>query len=178
MKIFINPGHGGNDSGAVVFGLKESAVAFDIACRLQRFLNDFNLDTKVFQFDGLETICNESNSWNADLFVSIHCNAFNGTANGTESYYFYNSATGKKLASSIHNKILNSFPQLNNRGIKQAGFYFLAGTNCPAVLVETAFIDNQHDNQLLKSRSDDFAKAIAQGILHFLGIKPDFIDSH
>ena len=175
MKIFINAGHGGNDSGAVGFGLKESDVAYCIAARIVSHLRKYNLETKLFQYDGLEKICATANEWNADFFVSIHCNAFNGTASGTETYCFYNSAEGKKLATSIHNQILKTFPELTNRGVKEAGYYVLRHTDATAVLVETAFIDNLHDNDLLKNRAEDFAIAIAQGILLFVGITPDLV---
>ena len=175
MKVLINPGHGGKDCGAVGFGLNESDVAYCIGARVESYLRKFGLTTKLFQYDGLETICNESNKFNADIFVSIHCNAFNGTANGTETYNFYNSAEGNKLATAIHLQILKAFPEIADRGVKEAGYYVLAATNCPAVLVETAFIDNQQDNLLLKNHTEEFAVAIGKGILLYLGIKPDAI---
>lgn len=178
MRIFVNPGHGGEDCGAVGYDLKESDIAYCIGARVESYLKKFGLITKLFQYDGLETICDESNKFNADIFVSIHCNACNTTANGTESFCYYDSVEGKKLATSIHNQIIKTLPQLTNRGVKEAGFFVLKYTNCPAVLVETAFIDNYHDNQLLKFRFNDFAKAIAQGILSYAGIKPDIIDFH
>lgn len=177
MKVFINPGHGGDDCGAVGYGLKESDVAFCIGARVESYLKNFGLNTKLFQYDGLENICDESNKFNADVFVSIHCNACNTTANDTETYCYYNSFEGGKLATDIHNQIVKALPELTNRGAKEAGFFVLKYTTCPAVLVETAFIDNFHDNQLLKSRADDFAKAIAQGIRDYLGIQPDVVDS-
>ena len=177
MRIVINPGHGGNDCGAVGYGLKESDIAYCIGARVESYLRRFNFATKLFQYDGLQEICDTSNNFDADIFVSIHCNAFNGAARGTETYYFYNSATGNRLANSIHLQILKTFPELTDRGIKEAGYYVLANTNCPAVLVETAFIDNQRDNLLLKNRTEEFAVAIAKGILSFAGIKPDTIDN-
>lgn len=176
MRIFINPGHGGKDSGAVGYGLKESDIAYCIGALVESYLKKFGLTTKLFQYDGLERICDESNKFNADVFVSIHCNAFNGSASGTETYCFYNSTTGYKIATSIHLQILKAFTEITDRGVKQAGYYVLANTNCPAVLVETAFIDNQHDSLLLKNRTEEFAIAIAQGILNYIGIKPDVVD--
>ena len=175
MRIFINPGHGDTDCGAVGFGLKESDIAYCIGARVESYLRKFGLATKLFQFDGLERICDESNKFDADIFVSIHCNAFNSNTNGTETYYFFNSTTGKRIANAIHLQILKAFPEIVDRGIKEAGFYVLANTNCPAVLVETAFIDNQQDNLLLKNHTEEFAIAIGKGILLYLGIKPDAI---
>ena len=84
MKIFINPGHGGDDPGACGNGLREADVALKIGKRVEDYLRAVGYDVKLFQFDGLEGICFDANNWNADLFVSIHCNAATGTAKGTE----------------------------------------------------------------------------------------------
>lgn len=53
----------------------------------------------------------------------------------------------------------------------------MAHTDCPAILVETAFIDNAHDNKILVEREDDFARAIAVGVTDFLQKPlPDVVD--
>ena len=166
MKIFINPGHGGIDSGACGNGLKERDVVLKIGKRVEKYLRDVNYDVKLFQYDGLGEICDASNYWGADLFVSIHCNSFNTYAQGTETFYFYGSSSGEKLATCIHKQLVNSLP-LVNRGVKQKGFQVIADTNCPAVLVETAFIDNPDDAKLLVEREDDFARAIARGVTDY-----------
>lgn len=170
MKIFINPGHGGTDPGACGNGLREADVAFNIARRVESYLQAVGYDVKVFQLGGvaddLEKICDTSNAWHADAFVSIHCNAFDGNANGTSTYHWYNSHPSRKLANCIHNQIVESLP-VQNRDVRQAGFFVLINTDCPAALVETAFIDNPHDARLLVEREDDFARAIARGISDF-----------
>lgn len=170
MRIFINPGHGGTDPGACGNGLREADVAFNIARRVESYLQDVGYDVKVFQLGGvaddLETICDESNAWDADVFVSIHCNAFDGNANGTSTFHWYNSHPSRKLANCIHNQIVDSLP-VQNRDVQQEVFFVLINTDCPAALVETAFIDNPHDAALLRDRQDDFARAIARGITNF-----------
>ena len=167
MKIFINPGHGGSDPGACANGLRESDVALNIGKRVADYLRAVGYDVKLFQYGGvnndLETICADSNAFKADLFVSIHCNAATGTAQGTETYCCRGATAGRKLAEKIHNQITSSLP-IVNRNVKEAGFYVLSNTACPAALIETAFIDNPDDAKLLVEREDDFARAIARGI--------------
>ena len=163
MKIFINPGHGGADTGAIGHGLIERDVALLIARRVEHYLQAVGYDTFLFQFDGLQAICDKANSWGADLFVSIHCNAANGSAKGAETYYFADSRAGRTLANHIQRQLINSLP-LVDRGIKTANFVVLTNTVMPAVLVETAFIDNVHDAELLRDKQDDFARAIARGV--------------
>ena len=177
MKIFINPGHGGKDTGAVGNNLIERDVTLFIAQRVETYLQAVGYDTKLFQYDGLQAICDEANNWNADLFVSIHCNAGGGF--GTETFYF--SERGKLLATAIQNQILSSVATFN-RGVKfDDEFFVLANTNMPAVLVECAFIDNPNDAKLLRDREDDFARAIARGITDYVAKfrpPPDVIDTH
>ena len=182
MKIFINPGHHKDlDSGACGNGLREADVALKIANRVQSYLQAVGYITKVFYYDGLGEICNDANSWKADLFVSIHCNAATGNARGTETFHS-GSVNGKKLAEFIQKQMISRIDTVD-RGIKQAGFYVIKNTNMPAVLVETAFIDNPIDAKLLVEREDDFARAIAVGITdYFAGSQsvskpmPDSVD--
>lgn len=177
MKIFINPGHGGADCGAVGNGLKERDVVLAIGWRVEDYLRAVGYEVKLFQYDGLQEICDAANDFDADLFVSIHCNAFDRKAQGTETYHFYGSTNGRKLAEAVHKQITSSLPIID-RGVKEAGFFVLANTDMPAVLVETAFIDNAQDARLLREREDDFARAIARGITDYFALPlPDVIDS-
>ena len=163
MKIMINPGHCPIfDSGACGFGMTEADVALHIGRKVRDFLSKVGYDVELFQYDGLDEIVEECDDWGADLFVSIHCNAFDGKARGTETF-FYNSAEGEKLAECIQRQIVDRLGTVD-RGVKEERLFVLRYTSCPAVLVETAFIDNVHDNELLAERQEDFARAIALGI--------------
>ena len=182
MKIFINPGHGGSDCGAVGNGLKERDVALKIGKRVESYLQAVGYDVKLFQYDGLQEICDAANAYGADLFVSIHCNAATGTARGTETFYYEYSTAGKKLAACIQRQIVTSIGTYD-RGLKtkiSGGYdsYVTKYTDMPAVLVETAFIDNPDDAKLLVEREDDFARAIARGITDYFAFPlPDVIDT-
>lgn len=182
-KIFINPGHcPGKDSGAIGRGvysdLQECNITSKIGKRVTAYLQSAGCEIKFLQVDGLKNISDAANDWNADYFVSIHCNSYNTVANGTETYCYSFSSTAHNLAKAVHARITKSFPQLIDRGVKTAAFSVLRNTAMPAILVETAFIDNAHDAKLLVEREDDFARAIACGITDFLQIaKPDVIDT-
>lgn len=172
MKIFINPGHGGSDPGACGNGLKEADVALKIGRRVEGYLRAVGYDVKLFQYDGLGEICADANAWKADLFVSIHCNAATGNAKGTETYSS-GGAKSTRLAECIQAQLVKSLPVVN-RGVKVGErLYVLKNTDAPAVLVETAFIDNPDDAKLLVDREDDFARAIARGVTdYFQNMKP------
>jgi len=117
----------------------------------------------------LQLICDAANKFNADAFVSIHCNAAaNPAAHGTETYYHASSARGSMLAQYIHCELVGM--GLANRGTKTANFHVLRNTAMPAVLVEMAFISNPEEEALLAS--DEFqrqaAEAIARGVQRWL----------
>ena len=181
LKIFINPGHSPNgipDPGAGGFGLRECDIVLNIAKRLENYLINAGFEVATLQVDTpsntFSEIVDPANDWQADLFISIHCNAFNGVAHGTETYYFGSSA-GKKLAESIQKHLITSLGTFD-RGVREYAYAVLRKTNMPAVLVETAFIDNESDNKLLANRENDFAKAIADGVCDYCGVKSPTVE--
>lgn len=168
MKITINGGHcPGLDSGAVgATGLQEAAVAKDVMQWVAGYLREIGHSVLEVQNNELYQIIDSSNRFGSDLFVSIHCNAAaNPAARGTETYCYSLGGQGEKLATCIQSQIVNSLGTVD-RGVKTANFYVLKITDCPAVLVELAFISNPDDEALLAdvSRRDELARAIARGI--------------
>jgi len=181
MKIVINPGHAPNgkpDPGAVNnnTGLRECDVALSIGKKAANYLDFVGYEVTVLQSDSLSEIVTTSNNWDADLFISIHCNSVGeASVQGTEVWYNDGSYNGKKLATYILNQMLGSI-KLVNRGVKNAvpgknGLYVLKYTDCPAVLVEAAFISNAEDERLLADpeMQDQFARSIARGITDYVG---------
>lgn len=178
-KVFVNPGHdelslkgtSDYDCGAVNYDLPlyENEVALAVGELVQKYLIEAGCDVELLQSESLSGICTAANAWGADLFVSIHCNAFNGIANGVETLSYPSDIKGYKLAECIQNQILDTFEDLTDRGLKaRTDLAVLNGTDMPAVLVEMAFIDNPDDAILLRDRQDDFARAIARGVTDYL----------
>ncbi|MEG0372149.1 MAG: N-acetylmuramoyl-L-alanine amidase, partial [Clostridium sp.] len=167
-KVFIDPGHGGNDPGAIGNGLKENEVVLNIANKLGTLLTNSGISVKYSRRNNnyveLSERARQANEWGADLFVSIHANAFNGSAYGTECYtHPTDSLATKQLSANVAN-IISSKLGLYNRGHKEADFAVLRLTSMPAILVETAFIDNSRDANLLKQKESEFASAIYTAI--------------
>src|SRR5690606_13418747 len=84
-KVFIDPGHGGSDSGAVGNGLKEKDLTLAIAKECEKVLKSeyegvtVKMSRTGDTYPTLSARTNAANSWNADLFISIHINAGGGT---------------------------------------------------------------------------------------------------
>ena len=119
--------------------------------------------------DSLSRRYNKANENNCDYFISIHFNAFNGSASGTEILYCSN--TDDKME-----RILNKFVSLglSNRGLKQRSeLAVLKHTNMSAMLIECAFCDSEEDMRIYDA--DIFAEAIVEG---FLGEEVDGVISY
>lgn len=184
-KIYIDPGHNptGNDTGAVGYGLKEQDVSVQIGVLLRDMLINGGQTVKMSRENITDTIAqglnaslagryNAANSWNADIFVSIHCNAASTKAYGCETYYCTGSTQGRALAECVQPH-MTAETERYNRGVKSANFAVIRHTNMPAILVETAFIDNYDDNRFLASEDGKYkcAVAIYKGICDYLGIE-------
>ena len=175
MRVFLNPGHAPNgepDPGACSWGIRECDVAKNVADLVASYLTAAGVEVVGnLQLDSLEEVVDVSNESEADLFISIHCNACNGNARGTEVWYYHRSANGELLADCIRNQIVDALGTAD-RGSKGAkpgvnGLYVLNNTGATAVLVELAFIDNEDDAQLLCEKQDEFARAIARGVTDY-----------
>lgn len=186
-KVFINAGHapdGNPDPGAVntLTGQMEYKVNSNIALLLSFYLNNAGIQTKVLQSDSLEEVCQASNDFEADIFISIHCNASdNKWAEGCETWYLTNSDKGKALACYVMMEILSAI-DVTNRGVRESipgesGLYVLQHTAAPSILVETAFISNPSDARLLGDTYiiEQFARAIARGVTDYAGVEADLV---
>lgn len=176
-KVFLNPGHmPGVDPGAVneSMGIEEAWTVMDICQIIEPYLIKAGCEVYLCQSDNLyydgvgENVVENANNWPADIFVSLHCNAFNGQAKGTETcVYSVNSESGK-LGECIQRQLIDTIGTVD-RGLKERpGLVVLKHTNMPAVLVEIAFIDNQEDAEILINKKVEIARAIARGVTDYL----------
>lgn len=112
LRVFLNPGHapdGNPDPGASnrITGLQECDVAKNIADLVEKYLVAAGVEVVGnLQSDSLYEVVQSSNNLGADVFISIHCNAFNEMANGTEVWHYHTSRDGKKLAECIQRQIV------------------------------------------------------------------------
>ncbi|MCI6691494.1 MAG: N-acetylmuramoyl-L-alanine amidase [Clostridium sp.] len=181
LKVFIDPGHGGNDPGATGNGLQEKNIVLSIAKKLGVILNSYGVSVKYSRendtFVGLEERAQMANNWGASLFVSIHANSAATPVSGTECFTKSSASSNTKLLSaSVANAISNRLG-IPNRGHKEESWRVLVSSNMPSILVETAFINHAGDANLLSNKQDDFANAIATEILKYLNItsiKPSY----
>lgn len=196
VTVFLDPGHGGFDPGAVSGGYRESDLNLAVAKKVQSLLinRGYNVimsrtnDTYVGLYDRPQM----ANNANADIFVSIHTNSTGAdttSANGIESYYYkYDSANPSKINGAMHNNPDRISKSIALAGIIQENMVAYSGANdrgtlgnslaviresaMPATLLELGFINNASERQKLfrDDYQNQLAKAIADGIDEFFKV--------
>ena len=171
MKIFIDAGHGGTDSGAIGNPIIEKDFNLLIANKVISKLKDYEcivLSSRTTdKYISLDERVELSNNNKCDCFISIHCNSSVSIATGFESFSFTGTSS---LQNSVHNEIMKVIG-LKDRGKKKANFYVLKHTKAKALLLELGFINNKNDCDVLNSKIDLIANAIVQGIVKEYNIK-------
>ncbi|MFC2949938.1 N-acetylmuramoyl-L-alanine amidase [Virgibacillus sediminis] len=181
MKLYLDPGHGGTDPGGQGNGLIEKDIVLDIA---QRVLSILTVDYEEVEVrmsrtsdisKSLNQRTNEANSWGADYYLSIHCNAFNGSARGYEDYIYSglsDSSTTSHYRNIMHEEIMD-MNQLPDRDRNKANFHVLRETAMSALLTENGFIDNDQDARLISDPPwrQRVAKAHVNGLERAFGLK-------
>lgn len=166
MKICIDAGHGGHDSGATNGDFKEKDLALQIALELNTKLLPF-VDTVLTRSTDIDIELDKrsviANNNFCDLFLSIHLNAAtNKQANGIETLVYKNTGEVKRLAELVQSSLI-SILDAKDRGIKERPeLSVLKGTKMPALLVEVGFISN--DAELKKLNTKEYRNNISTGI--------------
>ena len=177
FKLYLDPGHGGSDAGAVGNGIMEKNVALSIAVLIRDILESEYQDVSVRMsrtgdtFLSLSQRTKEANAWGAHYFMSIHINSGGGT--GFETFVYRGS--GKPVTtyqSYIHDEILKVIG-LRDRGKKQANFHVIRESRMPAILTESGFIDSASDSAKMKDPNwiHDVARAHVVGLEKAFSLK-------
>jgi N-acetylmuramoyl-L-alanine amidase len=192
--IMIDPGHGKQDSGAIGARFKEKDLVLQMGRRLRTLLQSkgykviMTRDSDVFP--SLRQRTDMCNNVRPDLFISIHCNsAASKSASGIETYCLTpageassssskpekakqngnrNDKENAKLAYEIQKSLLR-YTRCNDRGVKFARFFVLKNISCPGVLIETGFLSNRHEENLLGSSAyqQQIVRGIADAVIRY-----------
>lgn len=197
LRVMLDPGHGGEDSGAATPDGRwtEKEFALDLALRTRMLLEEAGFAVACTREDDRFLDLHERTAlaaaWGADVFVSLHANfAANGAASGRETYVLpaagypatigrsansarpcpgnSNDVANTRLGFCIHRRLPGRLHSAD-RGLRRARYQVLARAPCPAALIECGFLSNSDDAGLLTSGwyRDRLARAIADGIADY-----------
>ena len=185
--VFLDPGHGGRDPGAVYNGLREKDLNMSIYRKLRSELEKLGYtvltsrDSDVY-VDYVTERSEMVNKTDADVFISIHFNATGvpgANRSGVETYIYepdpditprinkvaHDDPTrlseSKRLADNIHNSVV-SVAGANDRGVRGSNYAVLRETVKPAVLLELGYIDSP---EYKKISDDKYQNKLVEGIV-------------
>lgn len=182
IKIFIDQGHnpGSINGGASANSLNEATINYQVGTYLLHFLqNDQRFEVMCSRISSTQILgvnaatslqerVNMANNWNADYFLSIHCNSNpNPSIQGSEIYVYQIPSTAYNLAQIILKNIVNLLGIADNLVRSNSNLYVLRATKMPALLIELGYLTNIQDATLLFSNQFLFAYAIYRGILEY-----------
>ena len=165
-KIYLDPGHGGYDSGALpIEGMKtEAQINKEIAYKVAALLESKGANVKMTDttnYVSLSSRVQMSQDYSPHLFVSLHQNsATSPTATGAEVWYFnpYSEVFADHISANVASAL-----GIRDRGEKYGWYYVTTHMEFPAVLVEHGFLSNVSEYDKLKD--DGYQNAIAQSIV-------------
>lgn len=188
-RVIIDPGHGGEDGGAVVGNILEKNINLEISrdtadlLRIMGFdvsmtrsndnaLTDEGEDVKKRKYNDMRLRLSMYNSSPDNVIISIHQNKFsNASSKGTQVFYSPNNDLSARLAESIRQSTVSQLQPENSRECKAAGkeIYLLKNTDNPAVIVECGFLSNKQERQKLLDTEyqKQMAFAVATGFLDY-----------
>ncbi|MTV49417.1 cell wall hydrolase [Heliobacillus mobilis] len=175
--IAIDPGHGGEDGGAVgVRGTLEKEINLQIAKKVTERLRRVGAkvvltretDQNIYEGEWsqraeLSKRVELAKEAKAQAYVSIHANSFPYAPSvGHQTFYQYSSEEGKRMALHIQHELDTRLGNRDGRQAKAEDYFVMRTTACPAVMVEVGFLSNAAEEALLKT--EDYQEKVADGI--------------
>ncbi len=189
--IFLDPGHGGRDSGAYYYNVAEKDLNMQVYRKLRKKLEELGYKVLTSRDSDIDVdfITERSrmvNKTNSDIFISIHFNATGSAyskSSGIQTYsysdepdypskinpYWHNHpdrmSESKRLAAAVHSSLLAE-TGAKDAGLLESSFAVLRETAKPAVLLELGYMDNFAENQQIRDShyQDKLVAGIVKGI--------------
>uniref|UniRef100_A0A6H1ZIV1 Putative N-acetylmuramoyl-L-alanine amidase n=1 Tax=viral metagenome TaxID=1070528 RepID=A0A6H1ZIV1_9ZZZZ len=166
-KCALIIGHKESSQGAVSpSGITEFAYNQELAKLIKKYVE--RAEVVIVYRRTYEQLPDDVNQIKPDFAISLHCNAFNKKASGSETLFYNGSSKGKALAQKLQTAIVKVLG-LPDRGIKaktseDRGGYLLRYVKAPVVLIEPFFIDNPNDFAVGVDKKNVLAGVIAKVI--------------
>lgn len=183
--IYLDPGHGGADPGALYKDIEEQRINLIISKKTMEKLESMGASVYLTRYGNydlsvpyavnrkrsdLSRRANIINRSNCDLYLSIHLNADNSSSwHGAEAYYDDVNPENKKIAE-IMQKQFKKYLNSSREYKKTDTMYLHKRISRPGGLLEVGFLSNPNERYLLTrdSYQDKVATAITEGIIQYL----------
>lgn len=168
--IIIDPGHGGEDGGAVsCTGVSESKINLEISLRLRELFHFLGYDTMMIRttdtsvYTQGDTIASKKvsdlkervrmvNAVENALLVSIHQNHFPESRYSGAQVFYAQTQDSQILAEQLQAALIQTVNPGSHRSCKKStGVYLMERISCPGVLVECGFLSNPEEEAKLQT---------------------------
>jgi len=170
--IVIDAGHGGEDTGAQIGAEQEKKIVENIAKKISRLNSKDEIEIILLRNDDsfveLSERVSKINKINPSLVISLHVNSSeNLNQNGVHAYVSKQNGFYEKSKESAENLVDKISSEKLARGeVKDANYYVLKNSKCPALLVEIGYLTNENDRNYLVSENGQ--SEIANKIVEFI----------
>jgi len=182
LVVIIDPGHGGTDPGGVGNGFQEKNVVLNVARHMNNYFSNVPIQAKMTRtgdtYPTLPERMEFAEKNKGDVYVSLHTNALNGAANGTETFYYAKTAStnpyvkeSRALSIYLQNRMIETW-KLTNRGVNPFGYgnlHVLRENTMPAALIEMGFLDSPIDIKYIREEAErkKMGRALFLGVLDY-----------
>lgn len=182
--IYIDPGHGGLDPGAMYNGIKEKDINLEISKKLENKLTSMGAIVYLTRYDDYDLSANNTinrkrsdlsrrgnaiNKSDCDIFLSIHLNAEDSsTWRGAQVFYDDTNEKNEEIAKIFQEQFKKDLKSTRNYK-KVDELYLQRRIERPGVLLEVGFLSNSNDRYLLKQDSyqNKIVTSITNGLLKY-----------
>lgn len=190
--IVLDPGHGGQDGGAVAKDeerTQEKDITLEIAKMLRVYLEqagaivyltrETDKDLADPEMHGSSNRKSQDlrrrlqfiHEAEADLYLSIHLNSLPSSHwRGAQTFFYPSFEQNKQLATTIQNEFIRQLENTTRVPLQLNNIYLLKYTKVPGALVELGFLSNPEERELLKKKSyqQQLAASMYLGILRYV----------
>lgn len=182
--IYLDPGHGGADSGAYYEGIKESNLNLQLSKRIMKALKEEGATVYLTRYDDYDLSANYANNRKrsdlsrraniinksgCDMFISVHLNASSSKSwYGAQVYYDNINPENVKIAELFQEEFrryLSTTREYKENNTK----YLQRRINRPGILLEAGFLSNPNERYLLQKKSyqDRIAEVVKKSVIKY-----------
>lgn len=182
--IYLDPGHGGKDSGAFYKNVKESTLNLDISNKIMKALKKDGAVVYLTRYGDYDLSANNAsnrkrsdlsrraniiNKSGCDLYLSIHLNAdVDDSWTGAQAYYDKINSENEKIAK-IYQEEFVRYLSTTRKYKEDSTLYLQRRITKPGVLLELGFLSNTKERSLLQSERYQLkiAEAVRKGTVKY-----------
>ena len=181
IKIVIDAGHGGSDSGATGNGMAEKNLTLAIVLSAKGYFDrDSKFDVSYTRtsdtYPSLSQRANLANNKGADMFLCVHINSASASAHGTETLWnadrnsvtVKNGLSSRELATAMHSGAIAATGFTNRGLVNRPNLYVLKHTTMPACLIEYGFISNTTEAARMKANTSVYGRALYNSVVNLM----------